>query len=117
MAFNSPDGSRDDFFLSNFLNRDIKDEIARVNSVGKVQTFGVGEFSIRIWLDPNKLKSADLSADDVGNAVKEQNRQGAAGQIGERIGQRIGAEREFLAQRDRGILVIYANSEQVHDSW
>ena len=83
VAFNSPDGSRDDFFLSNFLNRDIKDEIARVNGVGKVQTFGVGEFSIRIWLDPDKMRSVGMTADEVVAAVTEQNRQVAAGQIGE----------------------------------
>lgn len=83
VAFNSPDGSRDDFFLSNYLNISIKDEIARVNGVGKVQTFGVGEFSIRIWLDPNKLKAAGMSADEVVDAIRQQNQQVAAGQIGE----------------------------------
>jgi len=83
IAFSSPDGSRDDFYLANYLNLYIKDEIARVNGVGKVQTFGVGEFSIRIWLDPDKLRAAGLTADEVVSAVAEQNRQVAAGQIGE----------------------------------
>lgn len=83
IAFSSPDGSRDDFFLSNYLNQSVKDEIARVNGVGKVQTFGVGEFSIRIWLDPEKMRSLGMSADEVVNAVREQNVQVAAGQIGE----------------------------------
>jgi len=82
-CFYSPDGTRDDFFLANYLNRDIKDEVARVNGVGKVQTFGVGELSIRIWLDPQKLEARGLTADEVIQAIKEQNEQVAAGQIGE----------------------------------
>ncbi|RLE21949.1 MAG: hydrophobe/amphiphile efflux-1 family RND transporter, partial [Acidobacteria bacterium] len=83
LAFSSPDGTRDDFFLSNYLNQSVKDEIARVDGVGKVQAFGVGEFSIRIWLDPEKLISLKMSAEEVVNAVREQNVQVAAGQIGE----------------------------------
>ncbi|RME71062.1 MAG: multidrug efflux RND transporter permease subunit [Verrucomicrobia bacterium] len=83
VAFSSPDGSRDDFFLSNFLNQSVKDEIARVDGVGKVQTFGVGEFSMRIWLDPERMRALKLSADEVIAAVREQNVQVAAGQIGE----------------------------------
>jgi HAE1 family hydrophobic/amphiphilic exporter-1 len=83
VAISSPDGSRDDFYLANYLNLNIKDEIARVNGVGKVQTFGVGEFSIRIWMDPEKMRSVRMTADEVVAAVSEQNRQVAAGQIGE----------------------------------
>lgn len=83
VAFSSPDGSRDDFFLSNYLNQSVKDEIARVDGVGKVQAFGVGEFSIRIWLDPERLRSLGMSAEEVVNSVREQNVQVAAGQIGE----------------------------------
>ncbi len=83
IAFSSPDGSRDDFFLSNYLNQSVKDEIARVYGVGKVDAFGVGEFSMRIWLDPEKLNSLKMSAEEVVNAVREQNVQVAAGQIGE----------------------------------
>jgi HAE1 family hydrophobic/amphiphilic exporter-1 len=83
VAFFSPDGSKDDFFLANFLNMNVKDEIARVSGVGEVQTFGVGELSMRIWLDPEKLQVRGISADDVVQAVNDQNRQVAAGQIGE----------------------------------
>ncbi|MEZ5277174.1 MAG: multidrug efflux RND transporter permease subunit [Opitutaceae bacterium] len=83
IAFSSPDGTRDDFFLSNYLNQSVKDEIARVNGVGKVSAFGVGEFSIRIWLDPQRMQAASVSTDEVMNAVREQNQQVAAGQIGE----------------------------------
>ena len=68
-------------FLSNYaLN--IKDELSRINGVGSVSTFGAGDYSMRIWLDPRKLKSRSLTTEDVANAIREQNVQVAAGQIG-----------------------------------
>ncbi len=83
VALYSPDNSYDDLFLANYLNLQIKDELARVAGVGEVSTFGTGEYSMRIWLDPDKLRTRGLTPDDVINAVKEQNRQVSAGQIGE----------------------------------
>ncbi len=83
IGFFSPNGTYDDLFLSNYLSLRIKDEIARVPGVGEVKTFGVGDYSMRIWLDPDKLFSRGLTADDVVQAVREQNVQVPAGQIGE----------------------------------
>ncbi len=83
LALYSQDGAFNDLFLSNYLNIQIRDEIARVSGVGDVQTFGVGKYSIRIWLNPAKLRTLDMNASDVVNAVRSQNQQVAAGQIGE----------------------------------
>lgn len=82
VAFYSPDGSLDSSFLHNFVKLNIEDEIKRVNGVGDVRTFGTGEFGMRIWLDPNLLKSRGLTTGDVMGAIQAQNVQVAAGQIG-----------------------------------
>lgn len=83
VAFYSPDERYSDLFLSNYVNLRVKDEIARVPGVGKVFAYGVGDYSIRLWLDPDKLRTRGLSAADVINAVNDQNLQVAAGQVGE----------------------------------
>lgn len=83
LAIYSDDGKFNDLFLSNYLKIQIKDEIARVAGVGDVQTFGVGDYSIRIWLNPDALRNLDMNASDVVGAVRSQNVQVAAGQIGE----------------------------------
>ncbi len=78
----SPDGVYDDQFLSNYVSQRVQDELARVKGVGNVQTFGAGQFSMRLWLNPEKLSSYNLTASDVINAVKEQNVQVAGGRLG-----------------------------------
>jgi HAE1 family hydrophobic/amphiphilic exporter-1 len=83
LALISPDGRYDDIFLANYVNLYIKDELARVAGVGKVQTFGAEKFSMRLWLDPDKMTARKVTVDEVLNAVKEQNVQVAAGNIGE----------------------------------
>jgi len=83
IGFYSPDERYSDLFLANFVNINIRDEIARVPGVGEVQPFGVGDYSMRIWLDPEKLKTRGITADDVVQAVGEQNVQVPAGQVGE----------------------------------
>jgi multidrug efflux pump len=78
----SPDKRYDMLYLSNYAILNVKDELARLTGVGDVQLFGMGDYSLRIWLDPNKTASRNLTATDVVNAVREQNRQVAAGQLG-----------------------------------
>jgi multidrug efflux pump len=78
----SPDGSRDQTYLSNFATHDIKDELARLPGVGDVSILGEREYSLRIWTDPNKLANLGLTSMDVVKAIREQNQQVAAGQIG-----------------------------------
>ena len=81
IALSSPDGQYDALFLSNYaLN--VKDEISRVAGVGEVTVFGAGDYSMRIWLDPQLLKQRGLTTEDVVNAIREQNVQVAAGQVG-----------------------------------
>ncbi|VGO17870.1 Efflux pump membrane transporter BepG [Pontiella desulfatans] len=83
IGFTSTDENHDDIFLANYVALRVKDEVARVPGVGEVMAFGAGNYSMRVWLDPDKMKARGLTADDVVNAVKEQNLQVAAGQIGE----------------------------------
>jgi hydrophobe/amphiphile efflux-1 (HAE1) family protein len=78
----SPDNRYDTLYLSNYALLRVKDELARLDGVGDVQVFGAGQFSMRIWLDPEKVASRGLTADDVVKAIREQNIQVAAGQLG-----------------------------------
>ena len=82
VALVSPDGRYDDVFLSNYSTTQIKDVLARINGVGQVTVFGAKDFGMRVWIDPAKLKSRDLTSDEVISALREQNVQVAAGQIG-----------------------------------
>ncbi len=70
-------------YLSNFATIQIRDALARVNGVGDVFEFGQQDYSMRVWLDPEKLSSRNLTATDVIHALREQNVQVAAGQIGQ----------------------------------
>ena len=81
ISLTAPDGDYESLFLSNYALA-IKDELSRVGGVGEVQVFGAGDYSMRIWLDPPKLKQRSLTTADVVNAIREQNVQVAAGQIG-----------------------------------
>ncbi|GGA89603.1 resistance-nodulation-cell division (RND) multidrug efflux transporter MexF [Neiella marina] len=78
----SPDESREISYLSNYTNLYIKDQIARLGGVGDVQLFGGGEYSMRIWLDPDALAARQLTANDVVSALRVQNQQVAAGSLG-----------------------------------
>jgi multidrug efflux pump len=78
----STDDRYDMLYLSNFAHLRVKDELARIGGVGSVQIFGAGEFSMRVWLDPNRLAARQLTATDVVHAIREQNLQVAAGVLG-----------------------------------
>jgi multidrug efflux pump len=78
----SPDDRYDMLYLSNYAALNIKDELARVEGVGAVQLFGAGEYSMRIWLDPNKVAALGLSPTQITAAIREQNQQAAAGSLG-----------------------------------
>lgn len=78
----SPDQRYDMLYLSNYALINVKDELARLDGVGDVQLFGMGDYSLRVWLDPDKVASRGLTASDVVTAIREQNRQVAAGTLG-----------------------------------
>ena len=78
----SPTNKYDSLFLSNYTSLNIRDEIARIPGVSDASIFGVQDYSMRIWLDPNKLTSLKLTTQDVIDSIREQNIQVAAGQIG-----------------------------------
>ena len=83
IAVYSPNGRYDQLYLSNFTTIKLKDEVARVEGVGDCQQFGQQDFSMRVWVDPDRLASFNLNAFDVVKALREQNRQVAVGHFGQ----------------------------------
>ncbi|MFM8579943.1 MAG: efflux RND transporter permease subunit, partial [Planctomycetaceae bacterium] len=79
----SPDGSRDDLYLSNYATIQLRDELARLAGVGDISFLGQRDYSMRVWLDPDRLAVRGLTAADVVQAIEQQNAQVAAGQIGQ----------------------------------
>jgi HAE1 family hydrophobic/amphiphilic exporter-1 len=83
IALSSPDERYDSLFIHNYITLRIKDELSRQKGVGDVAIFGAEDYSMRVWLDPNRLKALNLTTQDVIRGIEEQNIQVAAGQIGE----------------------------------
>src|SRR5262249_42055550 len=78
----SAGGRYSDLFLSNYATIDIRDELGRLPGVAGVSYLGQRDYSMRAWVDPEKLASLNLTTDDVVNAINSQNMQIAAGQLG-----------------------------------
>ena len=78
----SPEGTHDGLFLSNYASIHLQDPLARIGGVGNVAQFGALDYGMRVWLDPNRLALLKLTAADVAAAVRAQNVQATAGQIG-----------------------------------
>jgi multidrug efflux pump len=78
----SPNERYDMTYLRNYAVLNVKDRLARIDGVGSVQLFGSGDYSMRVWLDPQKVAERGLSAGDVVRAIREQNVQAAAGVVG-----------------------------------
>jgi multidrug efflux pump len=79
----SPDGSRDDLYLSNYATIYVKDELGRVDGVAGITYLGQRDYSLRVWLNADRMAALGLSGADVVNAINQQNVQVAAGQIGQ----------------------------------
>jgi HAE1 family hydrophobic/amphiphilic exporter-1 len=79
----SPDGRFDELYLVNFATLRLRDVLSRIRGVGEVLIFPASDYAMRVWLDPRKLKSRSLTTEDVLAALREQNIQVAAGQIGQ----------------------------------
>jgi len=82
VVLTSPENKFDSLYLANYATIRLKDELARLPGVGNVAIFGTGQYSIRVWLDPEKLKARGLTASDVTQALQQQSQQVAAGQLG-----------------------------------
>ena len=78
----SKDGKYDSLYLRNYMRLHVKDQLASIPGVGEAQAFGGGDYAMRIWLDPDKVASRGMTASDVLRAVREQNVQVSAGQLG-----------------------------------
>ena len=82
ITLSSKDDRYDALFLSNFGALQLRDKLARLPGVGDVVVFGIGEYSMRVWLDPHQLNQRGLVPQDVINAIQQQNTNVAAGQLG-----------------------------------
>ena len=83
IAVFSPNGTYDDIFLSNYASINVRDTLSRVPGVASVDILGARDYSMRIWLKPDRLTSLGLTASDVINAIRDQNVQVSAGSIGQ----------------------------------
>nr|WP_019217350.1 efflux RND transporter permease subunit [Legionella tunisiensis] len=113
----SEDGSMDQYDLADYLASYIKDPISRLNGVGDVQLFGA-QYAMRIWLDPNKLNNYQLQPGDVVLAIKAQNNQIAAGQLGglpavpgQQLNAPIIAQTRLKTTEEFGKILLKVNSD------
>ncbi|WP_397568948.1 efflux RND transporter permease subunit [Schlesneria sp. T3-172] len=83
VSLNCPDDRYDQLYLSNFAVLRVKDELARLPGISEVLVFGQRDYSMRIWVDPDKLAMRELGISDVVNALRQENLEVAAGQIGQ----------------------------------
>ena len=83
LAFNSPDGTLDDLYVSNYVTLNVLDTIKRVPGTTNVQIFGAKDYAMRIWLRPDRMTQLKLTTADLLRALNEQNAQFAAGKIGQ----------------------------------
>jgi HAE1 family hydrophobic/amphiphilic exporter-1 len=82
VTLTSPNATYDSLFLSNYATINIRDELSRLPGVGNVTVFGAGQYSMRVWLDPNKLQARALMPQDIIQAIQQQSQQVTAGQVG-----------------------------------
>lgn len=109
----SPGGRYDMTYLRNYALINVKDRLARIDGVGQVQLFGSGDYSMRIWLDPQKMAQLGLSASDVVNEIRAQNIQAAAGVIGSSPNQQgvdlqlsVNAQGRLQSEEEFGEIII-----------
>jgi HAE1 family hydrophobic/amphiphilic exporter-1 len=82
VTLTAPGTQYDSLFLSNYATINLVDELARIPGVGNVNVFGVGQYSMRVWLDPETLKARGLTPSDVISAIQQQSQQVTGGQVG-----------------------------------
>ena len=101
IAVHSPDGAYDSLFLNNLATINIKDELARISGVGSVDLLGELTYAIRIWLDPDRMASLNITVDEVSSALEAQNVQVSAGALGDAPGASEGKFRYALQTQGR----------------
>lgn len=107
----SPDGTYDNLFLSNYATINIRDELARIEGVGDASIFGPLDYSMRIWLDTDRLTSLRLAPNDIVAALKNQNVQAAVGRIG---AQPMASDAQFqITLQTKGRLTDVAEFENI----
>ena len=82
VTLTSPQARYDSLYLANYATIKLRDELSRVPGVGNVTVFGAGQYSMRVWLDPNKLLARGLTPQDVIQSIQQQSQQVTAGQVG-----------------------------------
>lgn len=111
ISLSSPDGRYDPLFLANYTKINLYDEMLRVQGIGSAMVLGIGEYAMRIWLQPDKLAKLGITASEVMNAVKTQNTVNPAGKIGNPP---VPAGQEFAyTVRAQGRLEFESEFEQI----
>ena len=82
IAVNSPTGTYDNLYIANYASIYLKDELARIKGIGDISVFGSSSYSMRIWLDANKMANLGITVEEVSNAIQYQNTQSPAGDLG-----------------------------------
>ena len=114
----SHDTSYDTKFLSNYLNINIVNVLKRINGVGDVNLFGGDDYAMRLWLNPEKMAGYGITVQDVQNAIKDQNVQAAAGQIGKNPAEKgqemsimIRVEGRLANEQEFGNIIVKSNKD------
>ena len=113
----SPKSTYDEVYLRNYAVLNIKDRLSRIPGMGQVQVFGAGDYSMRVWLDPQKVAARGLTAPDVVNAIREQNVQVAAGVVGASPAKdapfqlSVNAQGRLSTEEEFGDIIIKTNAD------
>jgi HAE1 family hydrophobic/amphiphilic exporter-1 len=114
----SPNGSHDNLFLNNYANINIKDVLTRIPGVGNASVIGRSDYSMRIWMDPDRMTGLGLTSEDVAQAIRSQNIQASAGQIGappgpptQQLQYTLEAQGRFKRASEFGNIIVRANPD------
>ncbi|MBM3117913.1 efflux RND transporter permease subunit [Jeongeupia naejangsanensis] len=117
LGFVSTDGSMSDIDLSDYVAANVQDPLSRVNGVGNIQLFG-SQYAMRIWLDPSKLNNFKMTPSDVAQAIRAQNIQVSAGQLGgtpsvsgQRLNATVSAQTMLQTPEQFGAIQLRINSD------
>src|SRR5271156_4049258 len=109
----SPNNRYDEVYVRNYATLQVKDALARIPGAGDVEVFGSGDYAMRLWLNPDKVAARSLTANDIVNAIREQNVQIAAGAIGQQpvsspvnFEMQINAKGRLLTPEEFGDIVV-----------